>query len=312
MRPRAALAALVVSPIREPVSNRAAAWFTALAPVGGLLLGLLTGALVFAVRIWTKLPNGQSQPLLPAAAGLATLALVTRARHLAGLATVVDALTSGRTGPLGPGQPSPPGPPGVPGRFPGASRGAVAEAEVASAADTTRPLVALGPSGVAAVVFIPLIQTTALSTAILAHRGTATIIVACLASRLSVTLACTRAHAGPKALTATVTSDLANPTGQRRVVFGAVGVGRALLAVVMTALLAAAVGRFDYDGGGTARAVRALIALSIASAAGLVLRRLLTRRFAAQAEPSVGAVIELTATVAIVAMALTVPGRLGT
>jgi len=349
---RTVLTVLATLPTRAPVSRRAAGWLTTFAPVGGLLLGLLTGLVVFALRLWAQLPSGQAQPLLPAATGLTILALLTSARHLAGLAVVTDALAAGRAGPLWPGRTAPatalptpalpagglpagsggarpahptgartaggspvasPRPTGPVGETPG---GTVAGGEAHPGASRQPALVsaraAPGPAGTAAVVFIPLIQLFALSTAILAHRGTVTIIVACLASRLSVTLACTRRHP-------TTTEPLGPPTAAaesgaeppvRRVVFAAVGPARAGLAAALALVLAATAGRFDYDGGGTDRAIRAVIALLVATTLGLVLRRVLTRRFAGLTEPVLGALIELTATLAILTMALTVPHSL--
>ncbi|WP_045875583.1 hypothetical protein [Pseudofrankia sp. DC12] len=60
--PRAALAALVLAPTREPVNRREAAWFPALAPIGGLLVGVLTGAVVFATRIRAANARSPSPP----------------------------------------------------------------------------------------------------------------------------------------------------------------------------------------------------------------------------------------------------------
>jgi len=336
IRLRTVLTVLATLPTRAPVSRRAAGWLTTFAPVGGLLLGLLTGLVVFALRLWAQLPSGQAQPLLPAAGGLAVLALLTSARHLAGLAAVTDALAAGRAGPLWLSRPAPatgPAAGGLPvaGSLPA---GTVGGLPVGAGAGPETPLGAsrqpaavgtggvLGPAGTAAVVFVPLIQLFALSTAILAHRGTVTIIVACLASRLSLTLACARwhpataaplgpppaAHLGPPP---TAAEPGAEPAA-RRVVFAAVSPARAGLAAALALVLAATAGRFDYDGGGTDRAVRAVVALAVASALGVLSRRALTRRFAGLTEPVLGAVIELTATLAILAMALTVPHSLRT
>jgi len=328
IRLRTVLTVLATLPTRAPVSRRAAGWLTTFAPVGGLILGLLTGLVVFALRLWAQLPSGQAQPLLPAAGGLAVLALLTSARHLAGLAAVTDALAAGRAGPLWLSRPAPatgPAAGGLPvaGSLPA---GTVGGLPVGAGAGPETPLGAsrqpaavgtggvLGPAGTAAVVFVPLIQLFALSTAILAHRGTVTIIVACLASRLSLTLACARWHpatAAPLGPPPTAAEPGAEPAA-RRVVFAAVSPARAGLAAALALVLAATAGRFDYDGGGTDRAVRAVVALAVASALGVLSRRALTRRFAGLTEPVLGAVIELTATLAILAMALTVPHSLRT
>jgi len=290
---RTALAVLTAAPVRpaRPLSPAAASRLTMLAPLGGLLLGLVTGVVVVAIRIWAELPGGQPQSLLPAAGGLALLAMATGGRHLTGLAAVADALATGRrTG----------RPPTLP--DPGADR----------------PGGGLGGAGAAAMLFAVLIQVGALSTAILAHRGTVTILAGCLASRLAITLAGTRAPAGqpasvparsgfPPAGGAATATDGAAGVGSR-IVVGRVSARGAALATAISFALAAIAGRLDYDGGDPSRALRAVIALGLATAAGLLLRRFAARRLGAPSEAVLGAVVEVTVLVALVTMAFTIPG----
>jgi adenosylcobinamide-GDP ribazoletransferase len=286
---RTALAVLTAAPVRpaRPLSPAAASRLTMLAPLGGLLLGLVTGVVVVAIRIWAELPGGQPQSLLPAAGGLALLAMATGGRHLTGLAAVADALATGRrTG----------RPPTLP--DPGADRAGGG----------------LGGAGAAAMLFAVLIQVGALSTAILAHRGTVTILAGCLA----ITLAGTRAPAGqpasvparsgfPPAGGAATATDGAAGVGSR-IVVGRVSARGAALATAISFALAAIAGRLDYDGGDPSRALRAVIALALATAAGLLLRRFAARRLGAPSEAVLGAVVEVTVLVALVTMAFTIPG----
>jgi len=272
---RTALALLIAAPVRpaQPVSSRAATRLTTLAPLGGLLLGLVTGVVVVTVRVWAKLPGGQPQSLLPAAVGLGLLALATSARHLTGVAAVADDLATGRTG----------------------------RAAAGRAADGDGRGSGPGGAGTAALVFVVLIQVCALSTAILAHRGTVSILVACLASRLAVTLA---------GMHRPGTAEAPGPASAvlgRRVVVGRVSAAGAALATVLSFALAAIAGLLDYDGGDPSRALRAVVALALATAAGLLMRRFLAGRFGGVSQPVLGAVVELTVTVALVTMACTVP-----
>ncbi|OHV36255.1 MULTISPECIES: adenosylcobinamide-GDP ribazoletransferase [Pseudofrankia] len=297
MSARTTLAVLTAAPVRptESVSRTAASRLTTLAPLGGLVLGLVTAVVVVSIRLWARLPDGQPQSLLPAAGGLALLALASGARHLAGLAAVADALATGQ-----------------------AWRGAPAGP---TAADSRGG--AVGAAGLAAVLFVVLIQVCALSTAILAHRGTVSILVACLASRLAVTLAGARRPHGPQAsavsaadvsaMDVSAWADEARagmPAPSRRIVVGRVSTAGAALATALSFSLAAIAGRLDYDGGDPSRALRAVVALALATAVGLLLRRLLGRRLGGAQEPVIGAIVELTVTVALVTMALTIPDRL--
>ncbi|MDT3446122.1 MULTISPECIES: adenosylcobinamide-GDP ribazoletransferase [unclassified Pseudofrankia] len=293
---RTMLAVLTAAPVRptEPVSRTAASRLTTLAPLGGLLLGLVTAVVVVTIRVWAELPGGEPQSLLPAAGGLALLALATGARHLTGLAAVADALAGDRARRDAPVWDAPADSPGG----------------------------ALTGVGAVTVLFTVLIQVFALSTAILAHRGTVSILVACLASRLAVTLAGARLSREPEAgevpatrLSARAAVPAASTVAgaavsRRRIVVGQVSTSGAALATVLSFVLATIAGRLDYDGGDPSRALRAVVALALATAAGLLLRRFLARRLGGTPAPVLCAIVELTVTVALITMAFTIPGRI--
>uniref|UniRef100_UPI002024E5BA adenosylcobinamide-GDP ribazoletransferase n=2 Tax=unclassified Frankia TaxID=2632575 RepID=UPI002024E5BA len=131
-----------------------------LAPLVGLVLGAIAAAVVVGFRLFTKLPAAPpgtpAQPLLPAAIGIATLALLTRGLHLDGLADVADGIGAGR------------------------------ERALAAMRDSR-----LGAFGALALIFAVLVQVAALSLAINEHRGSLSILVASMTGRLAATLACT-------------------------------------------------------------------------------------------------------------------------
>ncbi|MBX6388287.1 MAG: adenosylcobinamide-GDP ribazoletransferase [Frankia sp.] len=256
---RTAIAALTALPLPSPAAGgpdqRAAGRLTGLAPFGGLLLGLAVGLVVVTLRVWTKIPGEEPQSIFPAAAGIALLAAFTRGHHLTALASAADQLA---------GRPA---------------------ASTASAGG------GIGAPGVLAVLFVVLIQVTALNTAITAHRGSVSILVACMASRLAITLA----YAMPSARV--------SATGGR----GLVPARLAVLVTLAVLVLAATAGRLDYDGGDATRALRAVLALLVATLVALAAHHLLTRRLGGLTEPVVGALVELTTLVALVMMAMRIP-----
>ena len=83
------LGTLTVLPVPAPrvVDRRVAGWAMTLAPVAGLLLALVAGLPVALLR-------GSADSLLLATLAVATLALLTRAIHLDGLADTADGLGS--------------------------------------------------------------------------------------------------------------------------------------------------------------------------------------------------------------------------
>ncbi|MCM3885771.1 adenosylcobinamide-GDP ribazoletransferase [Frankia sp. R82] len=165
---RTAFTLLTVAPVRGPerLDRRVAGRAMALAPLVGLVLGLLAALVVIGLRVSTGTPGSRTQTLLPAVAGIALLALATRGLHLDGLADLADGLGARHAG--------------------GRERALAVMREPA-----------VGAFGVVAVVFVVLLQVAALSAAITVHRGTVSMLVAAMTGRLAVTLAC--ASAAPAA-----------------------------------------------------------------------------------------------------------------
>ena len=154
---RLSVTLLTVIPLRDPVTEprratvaAAMAW----APAVGLLLGVIAAAvLVVADR-----PLG-SGPLTAAGLAVATLALLTRALHLDGLADLADGLGSGQPAPIA--------------------------LDIMRRSD-------IGPFGTVTLILALLIQVAALSHAETAGpgRGAAALITAVITSRLALTWAC--------------------------------------------------------------------------------------------------------------------------
>ncbi|MCM3922056.1 adenosylcobinamide-GDP ribazoletransferase [Frankia sp. AiPs1] len=159
---RTAFTLLTALPLRGPerLDRRLAGRAMALAPLVGLVLGLATAVVVVALRVTTGTPGHRNQSLLPAAVGIAVLALASRGLHLDGLADLGDGLGARR------------------------ARGRDRALEIMR--EST-----IGAFGVIGVVFVVLLQVAALSAAITVHRGTVSILVAVMTGRLAATLACT-------------------------------------------------------------------------------------------------------------------------
>jgi adenosylcobinamide-GDP ribazoletransferase len=225
-----------------------------LAPLVGVLLGLLAGTVVFGSRLLGA-PH-----LLAAALGIATLALLTRGLHLDGLADLVDGLSSSRD--------------------PEGTRA------VMKAPDT-------GPLGVTALVLVLLVQTTALTSAIDQHRGTASLVVAVLTGRLAITLACTRTPA-------------ATAEGLGALVAGTVRPAVARASVVVALVAAAALLAWDPDAVHTPllRALLGVAAMGVALLVARLLRRHAARRVGGLTGDVLGALAEISTTVALVVLAL--------
>lgn len=155
---RLAIGTLTAVRVAAPqvVDARVAGRALLLAPVVGLLLGMVAEACVLGLRI--KIPDNDAA-LLVSAVALAVLALLTRGIHLDGLADTADGLGSGR--------PSP---------------GAL---EIMKRSD-------IGAFGVIAVVLVLLVQVGALDTAVLEGRGTLALVGGAVIARLAMTWACRR------------------------------------------------------------------------------------------------------------------------
>lgn len=149
----------------------------------------------------------------------------------------------------------------------------------------------IGPFGVLAVLFAVLLQVAALATAVRAERGTVSLILAVVAGRLAVVWACTR---GVPA---------ARPDGLGALVAGTVRRSvAAVLTLVAGVALAGAAALDDHSGG--AGALRAGAALVVALVAAWLLLRHAVRRFGGVTGDVLGALVEVTSTVALLAMAV--------
>lgn len=152
---RLALTTLTVLPVRGPASfdRRTAGSAMTLAPLVGLLLGLLAAGLLAGLDRLTDGP-----PLLACAAALALLGALTRGLHLDGLADLADGLGS-HAGPE-------------------RARAVMKQPDV-------------GALGLAAVLLVLLVQTGALLACASAGRGPLAVVLAAVGGRLAVSLACT-------------------------------------------------------------------------------------------------------------------------
>ena len=206
---RLAVTTLTVLPVRSPrrLDRATAGRAMELAPLVGIVLGLLAGAVVIAARVLDA-PN-----LLAAALGIGTLALLTRGLHLDGLADLVDGLASYRD--------------------PEGTRAVMKAPDI-------------GPLGVAALVLVLLVQTVALSSAIDQHRGTLSFTIAVVTGRVAITAACTRTPAATADGLGALVAQTVRPAVARAWVVGAVVAAGAVLATdpdaVHTPLLRAVLG----------------------------------------------------------------------
>ncbi len=138
------------------VDRRLARTAMLLAPLVGLFLGVVAAAVLVGVRALVPSTLGA---LLGAVLAVATLAYLTRALHLDGLADTADALGSGRRGD--------------------------AALEIARRGD-------VGPFGVVTLVLVLLVQVTALAVAGDAGWGAFALVVAVVTGRVAAVVACTR------------------------------------------------------------------------------------------------------------------------
>ncbi len=202
MRPlRLSIGLLTVIPVGDigVVDRRLARSAMLLAPVVGLVLGALGALVLIAVHALVPTTLGA---LLAAALAIATLAYLTRALHLDGLADTADALGSGRRG--------------------------EAALEIARRGD-------VGPFGVVTLVFVLLVQVAALAVASDAGWGAPALILAVVTGRVAAVLACTRGipPARPDGLGALVAGTIPRIASAAWVVvmvIGAFGVGMWLAA----------------------------------------------------------------------------------
>ena len=154
---RLALTTLTVARVRGPreLDRRTAGAAMSLAPLVGLLLGLVVGLVLVALR---ELAPYRAGPVLPVVLAVALLALLTRGLHLDGLADTVDGLAS---------------------YLPAEQARRVMKAPE------------VGALGLVAVVLTLLAQVAALYACVVSGRGTASLLVALVTARVAVSAACT-------------------------------------------------------------------------------------------------------------------------
>lgn len=141
-----------VGTVDRRLAGRAMLW----APVVGAVIAVIPAAIVWAVHAASPTALGS---LLAATLGIGSLAYLTRALHLDGLADTADALGSGK-----------------------AAEGALA---IARRGD-------VGPFGVITVVLVLLIQIAALAVLTDNGAGADALLVAVITGRLAAALACSR------------------------------------------------------------------------------------------------------------------------
>jgi len=195
---RLALTTLTVLPVRGPAAldRRTAGQAMALAPLVGLLLGLVAAGVLLAARL---LGLDAAGGLLPAALAVATLAVLTRGLHLDGLADTADGLAS---------------------YLPPERARAVMKAPD------------VGALGMVTVVLVLAVQTAALAACVEHGRGPAALVLAVVLGRTAVALACTPSTpaASPDGLGALVAGTVGRVTALGLAV--AVGVAAALGALL--------------------------------------------------------------------------------
>jgi adenosylcobinamide-GDP ribazoletransferase len=253
---RAALGLFTVIPVQagpgigRDDAARAVLWL----PAVGALLAVPAGGVLLAVQA-----GGQATPrrLLAAALALGVLALLTGGLHLDGLADTVDGLGSRRT-------------------------------QDQALAIMRRSDV--GPFGVAALLFVILIQVTALATVSPRWPAVAALAVAVVTGRVAVVLA-----TGPG-------SPPARPDGFGALVAGATaGRARAAAGGALIAVVAVA----GALGWGWPGAVRGVAAAAAGLLAADLLRRAAKRRLGGMTGDVFGALIEVSTTTVLLVLALT-------
>lgn len=253
---RAALGLFTVIPVRagRELTRQDAARAVLWLPVVGLVLAVPACAVLLGVEA-----GGHSAPrsLLGAALAIVLLALLTGGLHLDGLADAADGL--------------------------GSRRAREEALEIMRRPD-------IGPFGAAALLFICVVQITALATVSPGWPGAAALAVAVVTGRAAVVLA-----TGPG-------TPAARPDGLGALVAGAttararIGVTGALLAVVAVAAAAS---------WGLYAAVRGAGAVLAGLLAADLLRRLARRRLGGMTGDVFGAQIELATAAVLVTLALT-------
>ncbi|MEP7055880.1 MAG: adenosylcobinamide-GDP ribazoletransferase [Actinomycetota bacterium] len=165
----------------------------------------------------------------------------------------------------------------------GSYRGPAAAAEIMARGD-------IGPFGIAAIVLCLLLQVGGLHGCLEAHRATEGLIVAAMAGTLSATVACVGVPA-------------ARPVGLGAAVAGSVRAWQAVLAVALSALVAAVAGSID-EASGLHGSVRAVAALGIGLVVAQLFMRHAVHRFGGISGDVFGAVVEVAMTTTLIAVAV--------
>lgn len=245
---------LTVIPVGDigDVDRRLARSAMLLAPVVGMVLGAL-GALVL-VAVHTLVPT-MLGALLSAVLALSALAYLTRALHLDGLADTADALGSGKR--------------------------AEAALEIARRGDA-------GPFGVVTLLFVLLVQASALAVVVEAGWGAPALVLAVVTGRVAAVLACTRGIPP------------ARPDGLGALVAGTIPRIASAAWVILIVIGSFGVGVWLGAPGGWAMPLA--VAIGIALALALVARS--RRRLGGITGDVLGASVEVATTAALVALAL--------
>ena len=153
---RLALTTLSIAPVRGPrsIDRRTAGQAMSLAPLVGLLMGLLAASVLVVFRV---LGDFRSPPLMACALTVGTLAVLSRGLHLDGLADLADGL--------------------------GSSLPAERARAVMKQPD-------VGALGLATVVIVLMVQVGALLGAAENGRGTVSTVLSVVTARIAVTAAC--------------------------------------------------------------------------------------------------------------------------
>ncbi|BEP15357.1 adenosylcobinamide-GDP ribazoletransferase [Acidothermaceae bacterium B102] len=253
---RLALTTFTIVPLRGGRTDRQAAGAAmAWAPVVGAGLGGVLALLLLLLR--QGFPRGAGD-LLSASLVLAAAALLTRGMHLDGLADTVDGL--------------------------GCYGGPERSLAVMKAPD-------IGPFGVAAVVFVLLVDVSALLVSISYGRAAVALLVAFATGRLAVTWACT-----PR-------TPAARPEGLGALVAGTTSARTAALLTTVAAI-AAATGGAWCDGHHLEGAARAVAAVVVPLAVAHAVRAHAVRRFGGITGDVLGALVEIATTVSLLTMAI--------
>lgn len=144
----------------------------------------------------------------------------------------------------------------------------------------------VGALGMAAVLLVVLVQVAALASCVAAGRGAGALVLATVTARLAVTLACTPG------------TPAASPTGLGALVAGAVRPAVAAAVTVVVVAGAAAYGLLDDD------PVRTVLAVAAGLGVAQALRAHAVRRLGGLNGDVLGALVETTTAVVLVAMAV--------